>query len=617
MSDVDPLEVLAARAGGPRSARRLTRLLVRSTRQVWRAGPRVLLAVLGLQVLAAAALAAQILIVERVLTVILDVADDPEALPRLWLPVGLLALVTAVTSLSGAVQQNVERLLGEKVAAAMWHDVLRTATGVSLRNFEEPTFFDRLQRVETNALFRPYQVTQGLVIMLGAIFGSLGVGTVLVTLHPALLPLLVLGGAPLVLTSRRESRLEFDFAVEQTPALRLREYLIGLQTGRDEAAEVRAFALARELGRRIDLLYGTYLTALRGHILRRSRLSALGNLGAAVALAATLAVMVWLVAEGEITVASAGAAIVAIRMLANQVQALSNGIRLVFESGLFLDDVDAFLTMDPGQGERVEGQPDPPPTFEVLEAEDLGFTYPGSEAPALDGVSVRLRRGEVVALVGENGSGKTTLAKVLAGLYQPTDGTVLWDGVDAREYRSAGLRERITVIFQDFVEYGLSATDNIAIGRPDDEPDPERVRRAAADAGIARAIESLPAGYDTILSREFPGGRDLSGGQWQRVALARAFYRDAPLVILDEPTAAMDPRAEHELFASLRSMLAGRSALVVSHRFSTVRTADHIYVMDSGRVAEHGTHNELMAADGVYADLFRLQAAAYMPDADA
>ncbi len=610
--DIDPVDVIAERRRGPRSARRLSGLVRRSLRTVWAAGRAELCTVLGLQVLAAAALAVQVLAVERVLTAILAVGDGDGPLADLWLPVGVLAGVTALAGITAAVQQNVERLLAEKVTAQTWRQVLDTSTSVSLRHFEDPEFFDRLQRVEANALYRPYQVTQGLVMASGAALASLGLGAALVSLHPLLLPLLLLGGLPLVLTGRRESRLEFDFAVRQAPAHRLREYLILLQTGRDEAAEVRAFGLAGELRRRLDAVQHRYLAALRGHVRRRSVLAAVGNLAAAAALALTLAALVWAVAEGEVAVAAAGAAIVAIRLLATQVQAIAGGVRLVFESGLFLDDVDAFCAVRPDDED--DDRVDAPAAFGTVAADGVWFTYPGADRPALSDVSITVGRGEVVALVGENGSGKTTLTKLVAGLYAPTAGAVRWDGVDARAYRGSSLRRLVTVIFQDFQRYAFSAADNVAIGRPDDVPDPVRVRAAAAAAGIDAALAGLPDGYDTPLSREFPGGRELSGGQWQRVALARALYRDAPLVVLDEPTAAMDARAEHDLFASLRTVLAGRSALVVSHRFSTVRTADRIYVLEAGRVVEQGDHDQLMALGGRYAELFRLQAAAYLPE---
>ena len=316
----------------------------------------------------------------------------------------------------------------------------------------------------------------------------------------------------------------------------------------------------------------------------------------------------WLITRGTIGVAGAGAAIIAIRLLATQVQALFRSVQTIFESGLFLDDLDRFLALGTPALEAADGA-DAPRTFSTIRAEDVRFRYPGSEVDALRGVDVELRAGEIVAVVGENGSGKTTLAKLLAGLYQPGGGRVTWDGVDISTFRPASLRERVSVTFQDFVRYSFTATDNIAVGRVEDAADPERVRAAARAAGAEEVLDGLPDGFDTLLSRLFTGGTDLSGGQWQRVALARSFFRDAPLVVLDEPSSALDPRAEHALFSTLRGALDGRTALFISHRFSTVRGADRIIVMDAGTVVEQGTHDELVALGGLYADLYRLQTA--------
>jgi ATP-binding cassette subfamily B protein len=601
----DPLALRVAARSGSKSAGRLWTLVHSSLALVWSSGRRLLMALVVVQVLAAAALAAQVLTIKSVLGAILD-ARGGQVMDDVLVPVVLLATLSAVAAVAGAVQSQLQRLLGESVGRTMWGKVLGVATGVGLRHFESPDFYNRLNRVQTSAMLRPHQVTQGLLTMAGALVACAGLGLTLVAISPLLLPLVVLAGLPLLVTSGRESRLEFDFSVKQTPAVRLRGYFTLLQTGRDEAKEVRAFGLSGWLATRFDGLYAAYISDLRAHVLRRGLLSLVGQLGSAIVLGGTLIALVALIDRGDIGVAGAGAAIVAIRLLATQVQALFRGAQSIFESGLFLDDLSQFLALGEVALDEDTGR-EPPERFEHLRVEDVSFRYPGSEREALRGIDLELRAGEVVALVGENGSGKTTLAKLLAGLYEPDQGRVLWDEEDVSTYRSSSLRRRIAVVFQDFVRYALPATDNIAIGRVDVPADPAQVRTAAAAAGAERMLDELPQGFDTVLSRLFSGGTDLSGGQWQRVALARSFYRDAPLVILDEPSAALDPRAEHELFSTLRDALRDRTALFISHRFSTVRGADRIYVLHEGEIVEQGSHDELVARDGRYAELYRLQ----------
>jgi ATP-binding cassette, subfamily B, bacterial len=596
-----------------KSVGRLTRLMARSLSMVWQSARTPFLALIGLQLLNAIALALQILAVQLALTALLQITGGTGDLWRLVQPVMLLAGLTAVTAVIASVQVGLWRYAGELVVAVMWKRVLRVATRVDLRKFESARFYDRLQRVQANAQTRPYQITYGLVATIGAAAASAALVVTIMLIHPTLLPLLLVGGVPVLLTSRRQSQLESDFLARQTQSMRLRSYLTWVQTGRDEAKEIRAFGLARNFGQRLNTLYADYLRDLAQHLWHRSRLGAAGSLGSAVLLALTLFLLAWLISTSRLSIAEAGAALVAIRLLAGQVQSGLNGVQAIFESGAFIDDLDGFLTLAPA-AEGGSREIAPPVDFHRIRADAVSFSYPGRSQLALQAASIEINRGEVVALVGENGSGKTTLAKVMAGLYEPGSGAVRWDGTDVRTFRPDLFRERVAIIFQDYVKYALSAEENIAVARPDDEIDHAAVREAARLADADSFLSALPAGYQTPLSRRFVGGHELSGGQWQKVAIARAFYRSAPMVIIDEPTAALDARAEYELFSSLHEVLRGRSALIISHRFSTVRTADRIYVLDHGRVVEHGSHDELVALGGQYAELFHLQASAYSVD---
>jgi ATP-binding cassette, subfamily B, bacterial len=613
VSEIDPMDLATPAQDQRKSVGRLTRLMARSLSMVWQSARRPFVALVGLQILNAIALVFQVIAIELALAAVLNIPASGGVSWSLVKPVLLLAGVTALTAVIASVQVGLGRYAGELVAAVMWQRVLHVATRVDLRKFESARFYDRLQRVQASALTRPYQITYGLVATLGAAAASIGLLVAIMLIHPALLPLLLIGGVPVLITSRQQSQLEFDFLAQQTQSMRLRTYLTWVQTGRDEAKEVRAFGLARNFGQRLNNLYADSLRDLAQHLLRRSKLGALGTLGSAVLLALTLLLLVWLISTGRLGIAEAAAALVAIRLLAGQVQHGFTGVQAVFESGLFIDDLDGFLTLAPA-AEGGSRHIAPPAEFHRIRADAVSFSYPGRSQLALQATNIEINRGEVVALVGENGSGKTTLAKVIAGLYEPGSGAVRWDGTDVRTFRPELFRERVAMIFQDFVRYALSAEENIAIARPDDEIDHAAIRDAAKIADADSFLSALPAGYQTPLSRRFAGGHELSGGQWQKVAIARAFYRRAPLVIIDEPTASLDARAEYELFSSLHEVLRGRTALIISHRFSTVRTADRIFVLDHGRVVEQGTHDELMGLGGRYAELFHLQASAYSAD---
>lgn len=591
--------------------RKLPSLVMNALRVVWSAGRREMLITTGLQLFQGVGVITQLLLGKEVLEAVLEDRSSLDASSGLLLQLAALIAMTVLLSFAGAVQAEQSRVLGELVARAAYDRVLDVAGAVELEAFESPAFFDRLQRAQLGGLTRPLQMVNGLGTLLTSVVALVGISVALATLQPILVPFILLGYAPLWLASTRNSKTLFQFVLGMTEDDRQRAYLQRVLAGRQEAKEIRAFALGPLLRRRYEQLYDERIAKLRlvaRKRLARSLLAALGTSGLTVL---SLALLGYLYVDGHMSLASVGATVAALLQLGSRLRGVADGAGSLYESALFLDDYESFVDLLP-QLRQAKPSGAAPPTFRHLTAEHLTFTYPGSIQPAVEDISLEVGAGEIVALVGENGSGKTTLAKLLAHLYSPDSGRILWDDTDTASCDPAQVRDAIAVIFQDFVRYLLPARENIGAGRQERFDDIEAIieaaRRAAADPFLSR----LPKGYDTPLGKEFSGGVDLSIGQWQRVALARAFFRDAPFVILDEPTAALDPRAEYELFQSIRSLFRGRSVLLISHRFSSVRTADRIYVLDRGRLVERGSHDELMAQAGLYAELFTFQASAYL-----
>ena len=597
---------------GPERARRpapLPRLVAESVRLAWRAGRPELAVMLATQVARTVLVVANFLVARSLLSELLTAERDDGDLSSLVPQVLLLTGLTAALVTANAIQVHRQRLLAELCQRRGEEQVLGVTGSVELAAFDEAGFHDAVARALL-AVRRLAAVINSLSALLRALAVALGAIIALMAIQPLLAPVVLLVLGPSLLAARMRGRAFHRFAHSITPRDRERRYLADLLAGRDAAKEIRAHGLFAFLGPRHERLWGERIDELRSVAKRQLIFTVLAGMAASVILSATLLALVALTLSGDITLADAGVAAATIVVLGQRLNSAAASAGGLSEAALFMDDylvlVKAGRSPSTGAAPRKGGE-----RPLRVRAHDVTFSYAGARGPALRNVSLEVAPGEVVALVGENGSGKTTLAKVLAGLYLPERGRVTWNDLDTAHPDCDELRGDVAVIFQDYLRYALPAWENIAIGRHESIPDDDGVRRAARTVGAHDDLERLPDGYATMLGPAFHGGTDLSIGQWQRVALARTLFRDAPFVILDEPTAALDARAEHELFAGIRELLVGRSVLLISHRFATVRTADRIHVMRAGAIAESGTHDELMAARGLYAELFEFQAAPY------
>ncbi|MGD9794374.1 MAG: ABC transporter ATP-binding protein [Acidimicrobiia bacterium] len=600
-------EVFKPRADKP--MRELPRLIRSAVALVWTAGRRNTKIVVTITMIQALLTVAQLLLIRRLLGELADVSNGAEV--RTMVP-ELAAFVGVFTAqgMVGLIDGQVRQVLGDQVARHATSLVAKAAAGADLLEFERPGFHDRLQRSLANASVRPLQTAYAVIGIASAVLTSVAVAITLATIQPLLLAMLVVAFGPLWIVTRRLTRMGFEWTVAESQADRRRSYFLMLLTQKEMAKELRAYQLAPEINSRFGSLWDSRLERLQRLTARRIKLGLIGRVVNGLMLGAVLAVLAWMVSSGRADVAQAGVAAGAVVLLGQRLGALMGSVGQLYECGLFLHDVESFLA-ERREHETSRPTAAMPGPLRELRAEAVGFTYPAGRGAALSDVSVSVRPGEMIALVGVNGSGKTTLAKVLAGLFPPSEGTVRWNDEDLTPVDPELWRGQVAVVFQDFARYLLSMAENIGFGRVQQTPDDASLRAAATAAGALDLVDSLPQQWETLLGPEFFGGSDLSGGQWQRIALARAFYRDAPVVILDEPSSALDPEAEAALFDRVKELGDGRAVVVISHRFSTVTRADRIYVMEAGRVIESGSHAELVARGGEYARLFTLQAKQY------
>ncbi|MGC1548702.1 MAG: ABC transporter ATP-binding protein [Rhodanobacter sp.] len=575
-----------------------------------RAAPWSALVIVLAQLFSGAATAWALMLTARVLERVIGQAPTSEHL-RAALPLVLMLCGVHVLRIGmDAATAVAKAKLAPKVHRVAEEQLFQVSLQVDLASFDDPDFYDQLHRAKDRGVVHMESATTCLIEVLSASFSVAGAALALVLLQPLLLPILVLALLPDGWAALKAASLQYA-AMPTTISLTRQTQMFGeLATHREAAPEIRAtqakdYVLAEYRRSAIDLeqhLVTHGLAEAKSITLGRI-LSGLGQLGMFVALGAMLYAR-WL------DLAAAGTAVIAIRSASAALARLMLVSRELFEKGLYISDYRAFIEQSIQRRCRpvTSGQVAPAkPGY--IELDHVGFHYQGTVQPALKNISLTILAGQTIALVGENGSGKTTLAKLLAGLYQPTSGRIAWDGVDLRDMTPDSLASRIAMVLQEPVRWPRSARDNIRLGRHEyNDADDRLLLQAARESGAMDVIERLPQQWDTLLSRQFHGGQDLSGGQWQRLAIARGLYRNAPLVIWDEPTSSLDAKAEHAVYESLRQLARQRTVILITHRLASIRNADCIYFLERGALVEQGTHSELVEANGRYAELYRLQA---------
>ncbi|HEX3535096.1 MAG TPA: ABC transporter ATP-binding protein [Gemmatimonadaceae bacterium] len=539
-------------------------------------------------------------------------------LTQVWRYVALELAIVLTAEILARASSLVESLLGDLFSNAMSVRLMEHAAKLDLAQFEDPEFYDHLERARRQTVGRIALLTLLLAMSQDALT-LLTLAGALIAYSPWLLLLLAVAVIPSFLGETHFASLGYSLLFRWTPERRQLDYLRYVGASDKTAKEVQMFGLAPWITERYATLSQRFYEENRALSLRRGLVSALLSILGTIGYYAAYIIILLHAVRGEITIGMLTFLAASFGRGRDVIQSILMSASNVFEQALYLRDLFVFLDMKP----TIESPPNARSVPKKIQSgfvfENVGFRYPGSERWAVRNVDMVLQPGERVALVGENGAGKTTITKLMARLYDPTEGTITLDGISLKEYDLASLRHAIGVIFQDFVRYDMRFDENIGVGEIESvraELDksngtPPSISDAAENSLAASLLPRFTKGYQQMLGRRFDDGVDLSGGEWQKIALARAYIRDAQVLILDEPTAALDARAEYEVFLRFSELVAGRMAVLISHRFSTVRMADRIIVLRNGKVEEQGSHDELLAKHGLYEELFTMQAKGY------
>ena len=582
---------------------------------VWQASKRHTLINFSLIPLIAVLPAAQSwvgkMIVDRILQAI-DINADVQAGLQLVLPFVLfefaLLLVSTLLSSFQSLSNNILRSLLTRHVNTL---IIDKSISLDLQFYEDPVFYDNMQnarrRADSSALAivtSISQVAQQLITLISLV-------VLLVGFSPWLAVVVILAAVPNFLSNSRFAEMAFRALTHRAPEARLLSYIENLLTSNETVKEIKLFGLGESLKQRYEDLFTQFLEEDTS-IARRNTYASLawGMLSNLAYYGSYIWVIVRTITRA-ITLGDMTMFLSVFRQSQRAVQMLLENFSRLYENNLYLDNLLDFLKIEPALEIPKNGKIAPVPILEGVRFENVSFKYPGSEKYVLKNVNLFIKPGESIALVGLNGAGKTTLIKLLTRLYDPTEGRITLDGTDLRDFDLQSLHQRFGVIFQDFVRYQFSVKENIGFGQVEELENQERIEVAADKGGATEVIAELPEGYETVLGRRWNRGHELSGGQWQKIALSRAFMRKAEVLILDEPTSALDAEAEYEIFLRFRELMQGRVAVLISHRFSTVRMADRIVVLSEGRIIELGSHEELMARNQSYAHLFNLQAEGY------